>query len=107
MANTHRSGCPINLSLQVFGKWSLLILQRLLGRPPALPRTADWLAAGHRSHNILANRLKRLVDLGMLRKRSDPSHKQKAIYSLTEASIELVPVMAALELGSAVAAGQR
>lgn len=46
--------------------------------------------------NILANRLKRLVELGMLTKRNDPAHKQKAIYSLTEPSIELVPIMAAL-----------
>ena len=27
-------------------------------------------------------------------RRDDPSHKQKAIYSLTEASIELVPLLA-------------
>ncbi|MGH3748701.1 MAG: winged helix-turn-helix transcriptional regulator, partial [Micromonosporaceae bacterium] len=46
--------------------------------------------------NILASRLKKLVELGMLTRRDDPSHKQKAIYSLTERSIELVPVMAAL-----------
>ena len=32
----------------------------------------------------------------MLTKRDDPAHKQKAIYSLTEPSIELVPIMAAL-----------
>ena len=46
--------------------------------------------------NILASRLRHLVELGMLTRRDDPSHKQKAIYSLTEPSIELVPVMAAL-----------
>ena len=95
--NTHRSGCPINLSLEVLGdKWSLLILRDMIfgGR-----RHFRELLAGSQegiASNILANRLKRLVDLGMLTKRSDPTHKQKAIYSLTEASIELVPVMAAL-----------
>jgi hypothetical protein len=32
----------------------------------------------------------------MLTKADDPSHKQKAIYSLTERSIQLIPIMAAL-----------
>ena len=44
--------------------------------------------------NILADRLKRLVDSGLLSRRDDPSHKQKAIYSLTEPAIELVPLLA-------------
>jgi DNA-binding HxlR family transcriptional regulator len=97
MASTRRSGCPINLSLEVFGdKWSLLILRDMIfgGRRhfrELLTGSEEGIAS-----NILANRLKRLVDLGMLTKRADPTHKQKAIYSLTEASIELVPVMAAL-----------
>lgn len=97
MASSQRSGCPINLSLEVFGdKWSLLILRDVIfgGRRhfrELLTRSEEGIAS-----NILANRLKRLVDLGMLTRRSDPTHKQKAIYSLTEASIELVPVMAAL-----------
>ena len=43
--------------------------------------------------NILADRLKRLkADPVSLC--DDPSHKQKAIYSLTEASIALVPLLA-------------
>ena len=43
-----------------------------------------------------ADRLKALVEIGMLTKTDDPSHKQKAIYSLTEMAIELVPIMAHL-----------
>ena len=35
--------------------------------------------------NILADRLKSLVENRMLTRADDPSHKQKAIYSLTEA----------------------
>jgi DNA-binding HxlR family transcriptional regulator len=97
MTNAHRSGCPINLSLEVFGdKWSLLILRDMIfgGRRhfrELLNGSQEGIAS-----NILANRLKRLVELGMLTRRDDPAHKQKAIYSLTEPSIELVPVMAAL-----------
>lgn len=44
--------------------------------------------------NILANRLKRLTASGLLSRRGDPSHRQKGIYSLTEASIQLVPLLA-------------
>ena len=97
MTNAHRSGCPINLSLEVFGdKWSLLILRDMIfgGRRhfrELLNGSQERIAS-----NILANRLKRLVELGMLTRRDDPAHKQKAIYSLTEPSIELVRVMAAL-----------
>lgn len=48
------------------------------------------------SSNILSERLKKLVDSGMLTKSDDPSHKQKTIYSLTDMSITLVPVLAHL-----------
>ena len=45
---------------------------------------------------MLADRLKMLVEQGMLTKADDPTHKQKAIYSLTEMAIALVPIMAHL-----------
>ena len=44
--------------------------------------------------NILADRLTRLEKAGLVSRRDDPSHKQKVIYSLTEASIALVPLLA-------------
>ena len=94
--DAHRSGCPINLSLEVFGdKWSLLILRDMIfgGKRHfrELIRSQEGI-----SSNILADRLKILLDLGMLTKADDPSHKQKAIYSLTEMAIALVPVFAHL-----------
>jgi DNA-binding HxlR family transcriptional regulator len=46
------------------------------------------------SSNILADRLKRLVDEGLLTRADDPTHRQKAIYSLTGKAIALVPVFA-------------
>ena len=45
---------------------------------------------------FLADRLKRLVERGLLSRRDDATHKQKAIYSLTEMGIALVPVFAAM-----------
>src|SRR5258707_9770238 len=46
------------------------------------------------SSNILADRLKTLLEQGIIRRDDDPSHKQKGIYSLTEQGIELLPVLA-------------
>src|SRR5580765_6070190 len=54
-----------------------------------LTRSEEWMAS-----NILAYRLTRLEKAGLVSRRDDPSHKQKAIYSLTEASIALVPLLA-------------
>lgn len=96
MNDDHRSGCPINLSLEVFGdKWSLLILRDMIfgGKRHfrELLRSEEGI-----SSNILAGRLKMLVDVGMLTRADDPSHKQKAIYSLTGMAIALVPIFAHL-----------
>jgi DNA-binding HxlR family transcriptional regulator len=49
--------------------------------------------------NMLADRLARLVRMGLLSRAGDPTHKQKAIYSLTEASIQLVPLLSIWGLG--------
>lgn len=96
MHGTHRSGCPINLSLEVFGdKWSLLILRDMIfgGKRHfrELLRSEEGI-----SSNILADRMRTLVEIGMLTKADDPTHKQKAIYSLTEMAIALLPVFAHL-----------
>jgi DNA-binding HxlR family transcriptional regulator len=48
------------------------------------------------SSNILAERLGRLLEVGVLSKTDDPTHKQRAIYSLTPMGIDLLPVIAAL-----------
>ncbi|MFW6075394.1 MAG: winged helix-turn-helix transcriptional regulator [Chloroflexota bacterium] len=94
MNETHRSGCPINLTLETLGdKWSLLVLRDMIfgGKRHyrELLRSEEGI-----SSNILADRLKLLVDEGMLTRAEDPSHRQKIIYSLTEKSIALVPVLA-------------
>jgi DNA-binding HxlR family transcriptional regulator len=97
MDAAHRSGCPINLSLEVFGdRWSLIIVRDMMfgGRRhfrELLSRSEEGI-----SSNILADRLRMLVDQGMITKTDDPSHKQKAIYSLTDKAIALVPVFAQL-----------
>ncbi|WP_420419945.1 winged helix-turn-helix transcriptional regulator [Pacificispira sp.] len=92
-----RSGCPINLTMEVIGdRWSLIILRDMMfGNRRHFRELLKHSLEGIAS-NILAARLKRLMDLGLITRADDPSHKQKAIYSLTEAAIQLVPVMAAI-----------
>jgi DNA-binding HxlR family transcriptional regulator len=92
-----RSGCPINLSLEVFGdRWSLIILRDMMFGARRHFRELLTRSDEGISSNILADRLKMLLAQGMITKVDDPTHKQKAIYSLTERSIALVPIFAQL-----------
>jgi DNA-binding HxlR family transcriptional regulator len=92
-----RSGCPINLAVEVLGdKWSLVVLRdmmfgnfRTYGEIHG--RSLEGIAT-----NILASRLRSLAEKGLITSSPDPTHKQRTIYSLTEKAIQLVPVMAAL-----------
>ena len=91
-----RSLCPISLALDVVGdKWSLLILRDLMFAGKSHYRELLQSDEGI-SSNILAERLKRLVEAGLLTKTDDPSHKQKAIYRLTAMGIDLLPAIAQL-----------
>jgi DNA-binding HxlR family transcriptional regulator len=91
----HRSGCPINLTLEMLGdRWSLIVIRDLMfgnrrHYRELLTQSEEGIAS-----NVLADRLKRLVEAGLLSRRDDPTHKQKGIYSLTEPAIELVPLLA-------------
>ena len=97
MKESQRSGCPINLSLEVIGdKWSLLIIRDMMfGNRRHFRELLTGSDEGIAS-NILADRLQRLVEAGLISRAPDPTHKQKVVYSLTEPAIQLVPVMAAL-----------
>ena len=89
-----RSGCPINLGLEVFGdKWSLLVIRDIMFAGKRHFR--EFLASDEGiSSNILADRLAKLVEHGILTRSGDPAHKLKAIYSLTEKGIDLLPIIA-------------
>ncbi|QGK69987.1 transcriptional regulator [Allosaccharopolyspora coralli] len=96
MRKDSRSQCPINLSLEILGdRWTLLVLRDIIFTGARHFR--ELLDGPERiSSNILADRLDSLVEHGMLTKASDPSHKQKITYSLTEQAIDLVPVLVQL-----------
>ncbi len=94
MHKDHRSGCIINLLVEMFGdKWSLLVIRDMIFMNrrhfrELLTQSVEGIAS-----NILADRLQKLVQQGIIVKSDDPSHKQKAIYSLTEHGIELLPLL--------------
>ena len=90
-----RSGCPINLTLEVLGdRWSLIVIRDVMfGNRRHFRELLQNSEEGIAS-NILADRLKRLVANGLLTRADDPSHRQKGVYSLTEPAIQLVPLLA-------------
>jgi DNA-binding HxlR family transcriptional regulator len=93
----HRSGCPINLAVEVMGdRWSLVVLRDVMFGDRHYFRELQAGSQERIASNILADRLRRLVDHGLLWRSDDKTHRQKIRYSLTEAGVQLVPVMAAL-----------
>jgi DNA-binding HxlR family transcriptional regulator len=97
MTDPHRSGCPINLSLEVLGdKWSLLIIRDMMFGDRRHFRALLTSSEEGIASNILADRLSRLTQLGMITSAPDPGHKQRIRLSLTEPAIQLVPVLAHL-----------
>src|SRR5215472_16925477 len=90
-----KSGCPINLTVEVLGdRWSLLIIHDVMFGDRRHYRELLLQSEERISSNILADRLKMLVERGILTKVDDPGHKQKAIYSLTEQGIALLTILA-------------
>jgi DNA-binding HxlR family transcriptional regulator len=95
MEEPHRSGCPINLMLEVLGdRWSLIVIRDIMFGDRRHYRTLLTRSEEGIASNVLADRLKRLLAAGLLTRREDPSHRQKAIYSLAEPAIRLVPLLA-------------
>jgi DNA-binding HxlR family transcriptional regulator len=89
----HRSECPVNISLEVFGdRWSLLIVRDLMVR--AFTRFQDFVESGEGiATNILADRLRRLQRSGIVTSERDETDGRRVIYRLTEKGIDLAPVM--------------
>ena len=87
------SGCPIRFSLSIFGdRWSLLIIRDIAFKKRRFYK--DFLEAGEGiSTNILADRLEKLEESGVIVKQRDPSHGKRFIYSLTEKGLDLIPVL--------------
>jgi DNA-binding HxlR family transcriptional regulator len=81
--------------LEVLGdKWSLIIIRDMIFGNRRHFRELLLKSEEGIASNILADRLKTMLEQGIITKADDPSHKQKVIYSLSERGIELLPVLA-------------
>lgn len=92
-ASRTRSGCPVSISLEVFGdRWSLLIVRDLMVR--GFRTFGDFEHSGEGiATNILADRLRRLTAAGIVDAEPDSADRRRVIYRLTEKGIDLAPVM--------------
>lgn len=97
----HRSGCPISIALELLGDaWSLLIVRDLMFKNRRTYN--DFLAGGEGiASNILADRLRKLGDAGIVEKRRDADDARRFVYRLTTKGIDLAPVLVELVVWSA------
>jgi DNA-binding HxlR family transcriptional regulator len=96
-----RSGCPLNASVEMLGdRWSLLIIRDMMLRGARTYKTFLDCYEGIAT-NILADRLRKLVDYGIITTEPDPSDGRKVIYMLTKKGIDLAPVLTEMVLWAA------
>lgn len=92
MPKKQRSPCPLANALDIVGdKWSLLVIRDLiLGA-----RTYSELQQAPEGipTNILANRLKRLQEQGIIEKQAYQQHPPRYFYHLTDKGNGLKPVL--------------
>jgi len=96
-----RSGCPLNASVEMLGdRWSLLIIRDMMlrGSRSFKEFMESWEGI---ATNILADRLKRLEEYGIIRTERDPTDGRKLIYLLTKKGIDLAPVLTEMVLWAA------
>jgi DNA-binding HxlR family transcriptional regulator len=96
MSGKEKSNCPINLSLEVMGdRWTLLIIRDMVFAGKKHFR--EFLQSDEGiSSRTLADRLQILQEEGIVTRHDDPTHKLKTIYRLTQAGIDLLPVLVSL-----------
>lgn len=89
----HKSDCPINYTVEIFGDtWSMIIYRDMatLGKKTF----SEFLESKERiGSSVLTDRLSHLEKKSIIVKSPDPIDKRKAIYSLTPAGIEVMPVL--------------
>jgi DNA-binding HxlR family transcriptional regulator len=92
MARQRRSGCPIASALDLLGdRWTLVLVRDLLtgkraynefrASPEGIPT------------NILAERLRRLEEWGLVERRASRARAGRHVYVLTRKGADLLPVL--------------
>jgi DNA-binding HxlR family transcriptional regulator len=88
-----RSGCPVSISLERFGdRWSLLIIRDLMVRGYRTFKEFQESGEGIAT-NILADRLRKLSETGIITAGVEETDGRKINYRLTEKGIDLAPVL--------------
>jgi DNA-binding HxlR family transcriptional regulator len=86
--------CPLPSAVELIGeKWAFLILRGALN---GLEHFEQFQAALGIARNILSNRLAKLVNGGILERKSDAVDRRKVVYSLSPKGEALLPVVLAL-----------
>jgi DNA-binding HxlR family transcriptional regulator len=89
----HRSGCPVSISLELFGdRWSLLIIRDLMVRGHRTFKDFQQSGEGIAT-NILSDRLRRLEAAGILTAEPEEEDRRRVGYRLTKKGIDLAPVL--------------
>ena len=88
-----RSGCPVSISLDLFGdRWSLLIIRDMMVR--GLRTFSEFQHSGEKiSTNILADRLRHLEGAGLIVAERAAEDARSIHYRLTPKGIALAPVL--------------
>ena len=96
-----RSGCPVSVSLEIFGdRWSLLLIRDMMVR--GYRSFGEFMKSGEGiATNILTDRLRRLIEAGMVGSEVSSEDARRVEYRLTEKGIAFAPVLLELLLWAA------
>jgi DNA-binding HxlR family transcriptional regulator len=88
-----RSGCPVSISLEVLGdRWTLLIIRDLMVRGSQTFK--EFREGGEKiATNVLAERLRRLEQTGIIAAKVEKTDGRRINYRLTEKGIDLAPLL--------------
>jgi len=83
--------CPMTYVLEILGdKWSFLIIRDMLFR--GCCRYKHFIESDEGvATNILANRLKKLTQHGLITQCKDPENGRQKLYHLTDKGLDLIP----------------
>lgn len=88
-----RSPCPIAYALDLLGdRWTLLVVRDLALNGRRYFHQFEAAGEGIAS-NVLADRLKLLVEAGIAEKSRDPEKGSRRLYRLTDKGVDLLPIL--------------
>jgi len=96
-----RSGCPVSISLEIFGdRWSLLLIRDMMVR--GYRSFGEFLRSGEGiATNVLTDMLRRLAEAGMITCERSPEDRRRVEYRLTDKGIAFAPVLLELLIWAA------